>query len=192
MNLKLKDIIAIALVTVTSFPVLYIVMMFAAGSARIEFGQPKVDGDKKEKLVLMKQSARKDSLMATQSRTYQAMQIERTDLEKERERLREQQDRINLLQAEVEQQRKALAEEREKMEKVVSQSDSLSRAKIKDVAKVYAAMRPSEAATILSTMSDKEVATILRAINDDRQKAKIVSLLSPDKAARISRIIGGR
>lgn len=192
MKLKLKDIIAIALVTVTSFPVLYIVLMFVTGSARIDFGPQKADEGKKEKIALIKQSAKKDSLFVTQSRAYQAMQLERVELEKERERLREQQGRIDLLQSEIEAERKKMIEERKKMETLVEQSDSLSRKKIKEVAKVYAAMRPSEAATILGTMDEKMVATIIRSINDDRQKAKILGLFSPDKAARVSKIIGTR
>jgi len=190
MKLKLKDIIAIALVAITSFPVLYFVMLFVTGTARIDFGPQKVDEGKKEKIVLMKQSAKKDSLLVSQSRAYQALQAERVELEKERERLRKQQGRIDLLQSEVETERKMMVEERKKMESLVDQSDSLGKKKIKDVSKVYAAMRPSEAATILGTMDEKMVATILQSINDDRQKAKIMSLFSPEKAARVSKIIG--
>ena len=189
MNLKLKDYIAIAVVTVATFPVLYLVMLFITGSARVEFGPPKEDETKNEKVEVVKQSARKDSLTAVNSRTFQALQQERSEMEKERQRLREQQGRIDLLQSEAEVERKKLTEEREKLEKVVSVSDSLGGRKIKDLAKMYAAMRPSEAASILGTMDDRMVAQILKSINDDRQKAKILSSLSRDKAARISKII---
>ncbi len=192
MNLKLRDYIAISVVTVLTFPLLYLVMLFITGSARIEFGPPKVDEVKKEKVQLVRQSARKDSLEAVYSRTYQALQQERGEIEKERQRLREQQDRIDMVQSEVEVERKKLAEEREKMEKLVTASDSLGGKKIKDVAKMYAAMRPSEAASILGTMDERLAAQILRSIGDDRQKAKILSSFSSDKAARISKIIGGQ
>jgi flagellar motility protein MotE (MotC chaperone) len=190
MNLKIKDFILIALVTVASFPILYLIMLFITGEARVEFGKNKEDETKKEKIQLIKQSAHKDSLFAMNSRTYQALQQERLEIEKERQKLREQQDRINLLQSEIETERKKLTEERNKIEKTVSIHDSLSARKLKDIAKVYAAMRPSEAATILETMDDAIVASIVRSINDDRQKAKILSLFPTDKAARISKIIG--
>ena len=190
MNLRLKDFIAIAVATVASFPVLYLVMLFVTGAARIEFQRPKADTGKQEKIEMVKRSARKDSLEAHNSKTFQALQLERAELEKERQRLREQQDRINLLQSEVEQQQKRLAEEREKFETVVERSDSLGNKKIKDLAKMYAAMRPSEAATILGTLDDRMVAKVLKAINDDRQKAKILGALPTAKAARISKIIG--
>jgi flagellar motility protein MotE (MotC chaperone) len=190
MNLKMKDFIAIAVATVATFPVLYLVMLFVTGAARIEFQRPKDDGEKKQKVEMVKQSARKDSLALQNSKTFQALQLERAELEQERQRMREQQDRINLLQSEVEQERKLLSEERHKFENVVQKSDSLGSKKIKDLAKMYAAMRPSEATSILSTLDDRMVAKVLKAISDDRQKAKILGALSTDKAARISRIIG--
>ncbi len=190
MNLKMKDFIAIAVATVATFPVLYLVMLFVTGAARIEFQRPKDDGEKQQKVEMVKRSARKDSLALRNSKTFQALQLERAELEKERQRMREQQERINLLQSEVEQERTLLSEERHKFESAVQKSDSLGSKKIKDLAKMYAAMRPSEAASILSTLNDRMVANVLKAINDDRQKAKILGALSTDKAARISRIIG--
>ena len=190
MNFKMKDFIAIAAVTVASFPVMYLIMLFVTGAARIEFQRPKENTEKEQKVEVVKQTARRDSLAERNSKTFQALQKERVELEAERQRLREQQDRINLLQSEVEQQQKKLAEEREKFEKVVQKSDSLGDKKIKDLAKMYAAMRPSEAASILSTLDDRMVAKVLKAINDDRQKAKILGALSTSKAARISKIIG--
>lgn len=191
MKLKVTDYVAIGFVTIISFPVLYLIMLFLTGSARIEFGAEKVDGEKKEKVELVKQSSRKDSLASINSRTFQAIRQERIELENERARLREQQDRVNMLQVQVENERKMLTEERQKMEKLVSTSDSLSAKKVKDLAKMYGAMRPAEAATILSTMEDRMVARIITSIGDDRQKAKILSSFPSDKAARISRIIGG-
>ena len=190
MNFKMKDFIAIAAVTVASFPVMYMIMLFVTGAARIEFRKPVPGMEKEKKVAVVKQTARRDSLAELNSRTFQAVRKEREELEKERTRLREQQDRINLLQSEVEQQRKKLTEERKKLEKVVQKSDSLGGKKIKDLAKMYAAMRPAEAASILGTLDDRMVANVLKAISDDRQKAKILGALSTQKAARISRIIG--
>ncbi|MBN1309415.1 MAG: hypothetical protein JXA18_15960 [Chitinispirillaceae bacterium] len=192
MKLRLKDYIAIGVVTVVTFPLLYLIMLFITGSARIEFGPSKEKAAKTEKVQLIQKSARKDSLAAVNSRTFQALRKERSELEKERQRLHEQQNRIDLLQSEVEMQRKMLAEERKKMEQLVMTSDSLGGKKIKDVAKMYAAMRPAEAASILGTMDERLAAQIIRSINDDRQKAKILSSFSSDKAARISKIIGGQ
>jgi flagellar protein FlbB len=90
----------------------------------------------------------------------------------------------------LEKTRNELAEERKKLEKLVSQSDELDKKRIKQLAKVYSAMRPEEAATIIETLDDNLVITILTSMGDDRQKAKILSLISKEKATRISKKIG--
>ena len=190
MNFKLKDMLLIAIVMVTSFPVLYVVLLFVTGTARIVFEtENKQDIEIQKTAAMMKQSAKRDSLVVANSRTFQALKKERVEVTKQRERLREQQQRLDMLQQELETQRQNILEERKKFEKLVSQSDSLDMKKMKDLAKVYGAMKPAEAAQILGTMSDVMNAKILRMINDDRQKAKILAFLPTDKAARISNVL---
>ena len=62
--------------------------------------------------------------------------------------------------------------------------------RIKQLAKVYGAMRANEAAQILETLDDNLLIKIINAISDDRQKAKIMAGLSKSKAARISKKMG--
>ncbi len=190
MKLKLKDIIAIAVVTVISFPVLYILLMFLTGVAHIEFGQKKETPREDRKVEFLKQTARKDSLAELNSRTFQALQKERAQIEKDRARLIEQQQRIDMMQREMESQYKLLQGERTKLENLVSRSDSLDDKKVRQLSKVYAAMRPAEAAQILETLQDDLAVKLLDAMNDDRQKAKIISALSTEKASRITRMMG--
>ena len=90
----------------------------------------------------------------------------------------------------IESERQKLAENRKRLEKLVAESNELEQKRIKQLARVYAAMRPREAALILETLEDALLIRILRAINDDRQKGKIVASLSREKAARISRKMG--
>ncbi|NLG18298.1 MAG: hypothetical protein GX556_13275 [Fibrobacter sp.] len=190
MKLKLKDIIAIAVVTVISFPVLYILLMFLTGVAHIEFEQKKETPQEDRKVEFMKQTARKDSLAELNSRTFQALQKERAQIENDRARLIEQQQRIDMMQREMESQYKLLQGERTKLENLVSRSDSLDDKKVRQLSKVYAAMRPAEAAQILETLQDDLAVKLLDAMNDDRQKAKIISALSTEKASRITRMMG--
>lgn len=188
-NLKIKDYIAIAIVTILSFPILYLIMLFVTGVARVEFNYGKDEDSKDKKVEFIRHTAKRDSLAAINSRTFQALQKERTEIERERTRLSEQKKRIDILQQELKTERDNLKQERKKIEKLVSQSDSLSAKKLKDLAKMYGAMRPAEAAQILETLSDKLSSQIISSINDDRQKAKILSALSKDKANRISKIL---
>lgn len=190
--MKIKTIFAIVGVWVVSFPIVMVALLLFTGRMHIVMENPDDKTQKEKKVAVMKDNAHLDTLMAENSRTFQALQQERAEMKAERQRMREQQDRIDMLQSEMEAERKKLAEERAKFEQLVSTNDSLKDKKIKDVAKMYGAMKPSEAAAILGTMNDQMVAKILKAINDDRQKGKILSLLPRAKAARLSRIIGAQ
>jgi flagellar motility protein MotE (MotC chaperone) len=167
---------------------MYLLMLFLTGTARIEFGQQKEE--KKENVEVVKYSARKDSLAEANSKTFQAIQLERLELEKERKRIAEFQERMDLAQQDLESKQQSIQQERMKMEKAVTQSDSLDRKKIRELSKIYGAMRPAEAAHILETLKDDLASKVIKGMNDDRQKARILSALSKDKANRISRILG--
>ena len=190
MKLTLKELIIIVAVLTFSFPVVYVLMMLATGSARIEFNQPAKPKKDDKELKFMKLSAKKDSLAAVQSQTFFAIEKQKADLDDEKKRMGEQQDHVLMVEQELEKNRSDLTEERKKLEKLVGQSDELDKKRIKQLAKVYSAMRPEEAARILETLDDDLLINILGAMGDDRQKAKILSVLSPDKASRVSKKIG--
>jgi flagellar motility protein MotE (MotC chaperone) len=189
MKLTLREIIIIAVTTMLSFPVIYLLLMFATGGARIEFNHPKKDEKKETQIKFMKLDAKKDSLAATQSQTFQANELQKADIVKEKQQLTEQQERVTMVEQELEKTRTDLTAEREKLEKLVSSSTDLDRKRMKQLAKVYGAMRAEEAARILETLDDDLCMNILSEMGDDRQKAKILTALSPDKAARVSRKI---
>lgn len=187
---KFKEILIIAAVAVFSFPIMYAAMLFANGILRIEYGTPKKVVEEEKKIQTNKRTAKTDSILITQSRTFQALQNEKIEIEKERTRLENQKDRMDLLAKELEEKQKNLEAERKKLESLVAKSDSLKNNKFKNQAKVYMAMKPLEAATIIETLQDEQAAKILNAMNDDRQKAKILAALSTEKAARLTGNLG--
>jgi flagellar motility protein MotE (MotC chaperone) len=189
MKLGLRDIIIIAVTTVFSFPIIYLLIMFATGTARIEISQQKKEEKKEQQVKLMKINSKKDSLAASQSQTFMAVEQQKADLAKERQQLADQQQRMAMVQAELEKTRTDITAEREKLEKLVSKSGDLDKKRLKQLAKVYGAMRAEEAARILETLDDGLCVNILAEMGDDRQKAKILTALSPDKAARVSKKI---
>jgi len=190
MKLSMRDIIIICITAMFSFPVLYFGLMLATGRARIEVSQPKKDVNKDREIKVMKLTAQRDSLAATQSQTFLALEQEKESIARERAGLSEQQEQVKMSQDELEKTKTELAAERSKLEALVSQSDSLDKKRTKQLAKVYAAMRPEEAARILETLDDDLCVNILSSMNDDRQKAKILAALSGEKASKISRKIG--
>ena len=190
MGLRIKDIIAIALVTFVSMPVIYLLMLFATGNARIEFSAPPAGDRRAEALKTIPASSRSDSLIATHSRSFVALTQERQELVAERERLAREAQRVELIRRELEEERERLTQERQRLGDMVQQVDSLDQRRIRQLAKVYEAMRPLEAAQILETQSTGLVIRILRAMGDDRQKGKIMGALPRDKAAVITRVMG--
>jgi flagellar motility protein MotE (MotC chaperone) len=189
MKLTLKQLIIIMACLTLSFPVVYLFMMFATGNARIEFSKHKEKKDERE-VKLMALNARKDSLAAQHSQTFMAIEKQLADLDNEKKRVNEERERMLMVQQEIEKTRGDLSEERKKLEKLVGQSDELDKKRIKQLAKVYGAMRPEEAARILETLDDDLLIKILGSMGDDRQKAKIMSTISQEKATRISKKIG--
>lgn len=187
---KFKDIIIVAAVGVASFPLLYAAILFANGVLRIEYGVPQKAIEDQKKIQTIKRTEKTDSILITQSRTFQALQNEKKDIEKERQKLREQQGRIDLLQKELEEKQSVLELQRTKLENLVSKSDSLETKKFKNQARVYTAMKPLEAAQIIETMPDDYASKLLNAMSDDRQKAKILSALSTEKAAKVTERLG--
>ena len=191
MKLKIKDIIFIAVIAVATFPVLYFTMLFVTGNARIEFTSKKPGAAKdRQKLKFLKHSNRRDSLSIAQSQSFLASEKERKEVVEERKRLVKQQERINILTQELERTRTELAAERKKFEKLVARSDEVEMKRIKQLAKIYGAMRANEAAQILQTLDDNLLIKIISAIGDERQRGKIMANLPEKKAAIITKKMG--
>lgn len=190
MNPKLKNFIIIAAVAVISFPIMYLIVLFATGYASVDFGYDDKKDETKKELQMMERSSEIDSLIAKKSKSFQAMVKERARLRKERKKLEQMRQHIQSLQADLEAQKKDLEAKKKRLEQIVEKSDELSQEKIKELAKIYGSMDPEEAAAILQTLNNDLVIKILKAIRDERQKSDIVAALPNSKAAAISNQIG--
>lgn len=189
---KFKDIIIIGSVLVLLSPVVYFVMLLLTNNARIEFGKP--DNGKpsvtEDVIRTINSSPAKDSMVAKYSKSYQAYEVQRRDLADEETRIADEKNRLEMLKSEIEKEKNAVAGERSKMESLVSQNDSIEIKKVKQLSKVYGAMRPAEAARILETLDNDLVAKILSNITDATIKAKILQSLSDAKAKDVTTRMG--
>jgi flagellar motility protein MotE (MotC chaperone) len=189
-KLTIKQLIIIMASLTLSFPVIYLLMLLATGNARIEFSKPVKEKKDEHQLKFIAMNARKDSLATLNSQTFFAIEKQKAELETEKKQASEERERMIMVQQELEKTRTELTGERKKLETLVGQSDELDKKRIKQLAKVYSAMRPEEAAHILETLNDDLLIKILGSMDDDRQKAKILSTISKEKATRISEKIG--
>ena len=191
-KMKLKDLMLVVIVGVISFPLMYIVLMFATGGMKIVLNQPlPIVLSEPDEVKLVRYDKNMDSLAMVQSKTYQAVQSEKASLADEKKQLAEQQSRIDMESKELDSVRILLATERQKFEKAVVGNDSAEQKRTKKLAGVYGSMPAADAARVIEALQENEAVNILNAISDDRQKAKILSLINPQKAAVLShRMIG--
>jgi flagellar motility protein MotE (MotC chaperone) len=174
-----------------SFPLMYIIMLLATGNAKLVF-----KGDLSRKLEvetmarMQENSDLRDSLIVENSYSFEANIKERELIEAEREKLEREQERLNLLITELQQEREKLEKERVRFEKAVSDTKDGNIRRTIDLAKVYQAMKPKEAAQILETLDDNLCVDIFKSMNDDRQKGKILAAMEIEKATRLSKKMG--
>lgn len=188
MNIKMRDIIITAFVLFIVFPIVYFGYMFATGHTRLneENSRKKSNIETVVTAEPTKQEVKAESLAVLNTVTFQALQKERSGIESERRKMLEDKQRMELFQEEIEKQKNDLTSERERIEGLVDKSDTFDRKKSVQMAKAYSAMRPAEAAQIISTLSDEVAIRILEGITDDRIKAKIISALPSEKATSIT------
>lgn len=96
----------------------------------------------------------------------------------------EKQDKLKQSQeiSEIKQELAKLKEEKKK-------ADIINEQQIKQLAKVYEAMRPESAAEILKELDNEMVVSIIQKIKQ-RQAAKIMAALPPERAAKLSKLLG--
>jgi flagellar motility protein MotE (MotC chaperone) len=191
-NFTTREIIILGGITLISFPLVFVSVLFLSGNLRVELGPRKKAAAEEKKIEIVKPSSTKeDSLSILNSKTYQALQQEREGIEKEKLDMQKERQSLELFLHDLESQKDSLKKEQQRIDGLISQRDAIDKKKLAQLAKVYSAMRPAEAAQIISTLSDDLAAQILDGIADDRQKAKILAALPPEKATSITKLMGG-
>lgn len=188
MWILIKNVLMIGLIGLASFPLLYIAFMFMAGQLRIEKGPKSVEA--KEELQVMKYSPIQDSMAVVNSKTYESLLEQEKRLEAMERMLEKKEDRIRLADKELLEKAASIERAKQEIQNVVKGSEDLEQKRIESLARIYASMRPEEAATILETLPDELIIAILKAINEDRQKAKILERMETSRAGRISKLMG--
>jgi flagellar motility protein MotE (MotC chaperone) len=191
MNLNLKSIVVLALVALSSFPVVILCVLLLTGNARIEFGARAKKTLAANQVEVFPHSAGVDSLNALNSKTFQALEQEKNDIAAEKRQLAEKQQGLDLFRQDLDARKADLEQKRAALASLVIKEDSVAGKKMRQLSKVYASMKPAEAAQIIGTLPDQTASSLLNGINDDRQKAKIFAALPPDKASELTRFMAG-
>lgn len=189
--MTVKKLLLILGINILVSPLLLLLIMYYRGEVKLEFTRELPGSSiKHRQFTTIEYNEIVDSLKAANYQSYELLNEERKKVEAEKEKLQNEQKRLGLLNDELKNTHEKLQAQRKEFEKLVEATDELEQKKIKQLANVYGAMRPNEAAAILETLSDDLVVRILKAIGDDRQKGKIMANLSNKKASVITKKMG--
>jgi len=120
-----------------------------------------------------------------QRRVLQALQNERQNILKERQKLANKKKELKRLETEVDKKLDQLETTRLKIKKLLVQKDAREQKRIRDLSKMYAKMSPDKAAGIISTL-DRKLAVSLLADMKTKAAAKILNNMDRDKAAQLT------
>jgi len=195
--LKIKDIVALGLLAVVSFPMVLLGVLLWTGNVRMVFGPESQDPNARAKLLERPEdipgatvtahptdSGAKAESVASPEKAGELDQ-------REAEVLREIQ-RLEDLRADDARLRDTIRAERERLEKMLSSGDSLESKRTEVLAATFVGMKPDQAAKILSALDDILVTAVLRKVVDDKPRAKILAALGKidvQRAARVARLL---
>jgi len=193
MDIRAKDLIGVGIASMLLFPVVFFAVLLGSGLARLEVGAMNVDVKKRIAGYLERNSPDQEAQDLEQSKLYEANRRLAAELEERQLQLKEEASRLELLKLETSQNLAKMNQDREDINKKVGESDVLTNQKIEELAQVYAAMKPVEAAPILMNLDDNSIARILKKIPDTRSQGKLlaaIGALNSKRAASITKILG--
>jgi flagellar motility protein MotE (MotC chaperone) len=167
--------------------------MTATGFLKLSFGWEQNKEETKEEVDAIKWNHKQDSMMIEHSKSLQALEFQRAELQKKAADVKENEERLLSLQQEVANRNNDLQKTRAQIEALVNKSADMEDRRLKQLAGVYASMRAEEAAPILYTLKDAMIVSIMERITDNRQKAKLMAAfgnIDKERAGAISRLMG--
>jgi len=192
MNIRIRDILGVALGALLLFPLIFFAVLFLTGTAHIELG---VDQETRKELsgYLEQYTPAQDRSDAEQSKLFIANQRKEEELRNQEERIAKEIERLENLKIQNAQLKKEIEENRKRIEGLVGENRELSDQKVEDLARVYGAMKPIEAAPILLSLRNQDIARIMKRIPEVRAQAKLMAALGAmdsNRAAAITKILG--
>lgn len=192
MKLEAKDIIGVGLASLLVFPVVFFAVLLGTGVAHLEFSDTSA---LKSQLsgYLERFDSEQQRFDQEQSSLYQANVKMADSLSQVRQQIQEEIARLEALKAENARLKTEVATERERIDQLVDESKVLSEQKIQELAEVYGAMKPVEAAPILLNLDNVSIARIVKRIPEVRAQAKLmaaIGAMDSRRAANITKTLG--
>lgn len=196
--LKLKDIIALGLLAVVTFPIVLLGVLLWTGNVRLVFGPEAQDPNARAKLLERPEDI--PGATVTHSTSTPATVIVKGaagpgatgDLDQREAEVLRETKRLEDLRIDDGCIRDTIRAERERLEKLLAARDSLEGKRTEVLAATFVGMKPDQAAKILVALDDILVTAVLRKVADDKSRAKILASLGKldvQRAARVTRLL---
>lgn len=192
--IKAKDIMALGVLAVASFPIVLMGVLLWTGNVRLVFGPEAHDPNARSRLLERPEDipgATRPVEPASEGKTAQE-QPSSEDLDRREAELLREETRVSAIRQDAAAIRDTIRLERQRLEALLGKGDSLQGERIAVLASTFSSMKPDAAAKILVALDDILVTSILRKVPDDKPRAKIlaaVGKLDNQRAGRISRLL---
>jgi len=183
---------------------MWLIMLLATGNARLVFEQDlarmiEVAGVARQQRT----TDSRDSIIVEHAYSFHANMQSIDSLATERERMAREQERLEFMIGELRTERMIVEAERQRiqnersrietaMDRQIERENTGAAKRVADLARIYQAMRPAEAAQIMETLSEDLRVDILLAMTDDRQRSRIISAMDIDNASSLSELMAVR
>lgn len=191
--MKLKDVIALGLLSLLSFPLVLLGVLLGLGKVHMSFGDAPLSPEAKARLAEHAEVGAKPAGHDTAAARGGSSDEREAEIDRREAMALEEQKRMEALREDVMKMRDSIAKEREALEKILGKGDSLGGVRMKALAATLSSMKPDDAAKVLSGLDDLMAVGVLRTIAEDRPRAKILaslSRLSEVRASQLAKLLG--
>lgn len=195
--MRIKDVIALGLLALVSFPVVLLGVLMWTGNVRLAFGpeDPSQSAARERLQVRPEDLADLPDVPTAHSNAARddgSLMLREAELDSREAQVQRDLARVEELRAEDAHLRDTIVAERRRIDVLLAGKDSLEQSRLIILANTFTGMKPDQAARILSGLDDILVTGILRAVRDDKPRAKLLAAFGkadPQRAAAVARLL---
>lgn len=195
-SMRIKDIIALGILALVSFPVVLLGVLMWTGNVRLVFGPDDPSASTtRERLQVRAEDLpelAESHVVETHVAGDGAVMLREAELDNREAQVQRDLARLEELRLEDARLRDTIVAERKRIDLLLSGKDSLEQSRLGILARTFTGMKPDQAAKILVGLDDIIVTGVLRAVKDDKPRAKLlaaVGKLDSERAAAIARLL---
>lgn len=194
--MRVKDVIALGLLALVSFPVILLGVLMWTGNVRLAFGpEDASQSAARERLQVRPEDLEHQTVLPVPgggAGMDGALGLRESELDRREAEVQREMIRLGELRDQTGRLRDTIEQERKRIESLLVGRDSVEITRLQVLARTFTGMKPDQAAKILNGLDDVLVTGILRTVSEDRPRAKILAAigkLDAQRAAAIARLL---